>query len=203
MTAAAIPPQKSPSTWLLLALGAFGAFLGYMLAHGVMPFQRVPFERMEIGPDVAPPLMGLLLLMAVVLVYGCAARAPGSSRSSAASARVSPVGRAAPGRRGERGTDPRSRARNRAASGGLAIFDSIQNPKSKIGVSVLQYSQWRDQHIVQAQRQLQAYYPTSYTADELRGFVPHAQTAYGLAIHWMADFVRANPQWVAQAEAGG
>jgi hypothetical protein len=63
---------------------------------------------------------------------------------------------------------------------------------------MLEYSQWRDQHIVQARRMLEAYYPTSYTADELTRFVPHAQTAYGLAIHWMADFVRANPQWVAQ-----
>jgi hypothetical protein len=72
MTAAAIPPQKSPSTWLLLALGAAGGLLGYMLSHGVMPFQRVPFERVEIGPDVAAPLVALVLLMAVVLVYGCA-----------------------------------------------------------------------------------------------------------------------------------
>ncbi len=63
---------------------------------------------------------------------------------------------------------------------------------------MLDYSRTRDQHIVQARRLLQAYYPTSYTADELTRFVPHAQTAYGLAIHWMADFVRANPQWVAQ-----
>jgi hypothetical protein len=63
---------------------------------------------------------------------------------------------------------------------------------------VLNYTQSRDQHIVQAQRLLQAYYPTSYTAEELRRFVPHAQTAYGLAIHWMAEFVVKNNPWVAQ-----
>ncbi len=62
--------EKTPSTWLLLLIGAVGSALGYMLAHGVMPFQRVPFERMEIGPDVAAPLFGLALMMLLALSSG-------------------------------------------------------------------------------------------------------------------------------------
>ncbi len=84
---AAPTTPSSFSFWKMLLVAPFGILIGKLLADGVFPFQRVPFEDVGIPPIWAPWLCGLLVAAVVAWIVdfhaACASSAIATGRGFA------------------------------------------------------------------------------------------------------------------------
>jgi hypothetical protein len=65
---------------------------------------------------------------------------------------------------------------------------------------MIDYYATQQLQIAQAQQQMRASYGHVYSAAEFAGFPQASRSAFGMAVHWLAEFAAANQDWTRQLE---